>query len=217
MFGINPEHLLQSAGVLTGLLLIGGMVFAESGLLIGFFLPGDTLLFTAGFFAAQGKLPLGWLLLVVIVCAIVGDSVGYMIGRRTGHKIFRKEDGLFFRQEYIAKAELFYEKHGGKTIILARFLPIIRTFAPLVAGVGNMQYKRFLSFNIIGATVWGGGVILLGHWLGSKIPNIDHYLLPIVLLASLFTFSPVIIHIVKDKKLRKDLWLKITRPLRKKT
>lgn len=210
MFGINPEHLLQSAGVLTGLLLIGGMVFAESGLLIGFFLPGDTLLFTAGFFAAQGKLPLGWLMVVVILAAIIGDSVGYTIGRRTGHKIFRKQDGLFFRQEYIAKAEEFYEKHGGKTIILARFLPIIRTFAPLVAGVGNMHYKRFLSFNVIGATIWGGGVILLGHWLGSKIPNIDHYLLPIVLLATLFTFSPVVIHIIKDKKLRKDLWLKIT-------
>jgi membrane-associated protein len=211
MFGINPEHLLQSAGVLTGLLLIGGMVFAESGLLIGFFLPGDTLLFTAGFFAAQGKLPLGWLLLVVIVSAIIGDSVGYTIGRRTGHKIFRKEDGLFFRQEYITKAEAFYEKHGGKTIILARFVPIIRTFAPLVAGVGKMKYKRFLSFNIVGATLWGGGVIMLGHWLGSKIPNIDKYLLPMVLIATLFTFSPMILHIIKDKKIRHDLWAKITR------
>ncbi len=211
MFGINPEHLLQSAGVLTGLLLIGGMVFAESGLLVGFFLPGDTLLFTAGFFAAQGKLPLGWLLLVVIAAANIGDSVGYTIGRRTGHKIFRKQDGMFFRQEYIGKAEKFYEQHGGKTIILARFLPIIRTFAPLVAGVGNMSYKRFLSFNVIGATLWGGGVIMLGHWLGSKIPNIDHYLLPMVLLATLFTFSPVVLHIIKDKKLRGDLWAKITR------
>lgn len=211
MFGINPEHLLQSAGVLTGLLIIGGMVFAESGLLIGFFLPGDTLLFTAGFFAAQGKLPLGWLLLVVIVAAIAGDSVGYTIGRRTGHKIFSKKDGLFFRQEYISKAEDFYEKHGGKTIILARFIPIIRTFAPLVAGVGKMHYKRFLSFNIVGATLWGGGVIMLGHWLGSKIPNIDKYLLPMVLIATLFTFSPMILHVIKDKKIRHDLWAKITR------
>lgn len=215
MFGINPEHLLQSAGVLTGLLLIGGMVFAESGLLIGFFLPGDTLLFTAGFFAAQGKLPLGWLMLIVIVAAIVGDSVGYTIGRRTGHRIFRKKDGLFFRQEYIIKAEVFYNDHGGKTIILARFIPIIRTFAPLVAGVGKMPYKRFLSFNIIGATIWGGGVILLGHWLGSKIPNIDKCLLPIVLLAMLFTFSPVLLHIAKDKKLRHDLAAKFTKPFRK--
>ncbi|MEI7682721.1 MAG: VTT domain-containing protein [Candidatus Saccharibacteria bacterium] len=211
MFGINPEHLLQSAGVLTGLLLIGGMVFAESGLLIGFFLPGDTLLFTAGFFAAQGKLPLGWVLLVVIVAAIAGDSVGYAIGRRTGHRIFSKKDGLFFRQEYVVKAEAFYQNHGGKTIILARFIPIIRTFAPLVAGVGKMHYKRFLSFNIVGATLWGAGVVMLGHWLGSKIPNIDKYLLPIVLLAMLFTFSPVILHIIKDKKLRQDLWKKVTR------
>jgi len=211
MLGINIEQLLQSAGVLTGLILVGGMVFAESGLLVGFFLPGDTLLFTAGFFAAQGKLPLGWLILVVILAAIAGDSVGYTIGRRTGHKIFRKQDGLFFRQEYIAKAEAFYKDHGGKTIILARFLPIIRTFAPLVAGVGNMPYKRFLSFNVVGAAAWGGGVILLGHWLGSKIPNIDHYLLPIVLLATVFTFSPVVLHIIKDKKLRHDLWQKLTR------
>jgi membrane-associated protein len=211
MFGINIDHILQSVGVLAGLGLVAAMVFAESGLLVGFFLPGDTLLFTAGFFAAQGRLPLGWLLVVVVIAAIAGDSVGYTIGRRTGDKIFRKKDGLFFRQSYIQDAEVFYEKHGGKTIILARFIPIVRTFAPLVAGVGKMPYKRFLSFNIIGATAWGAGVILLGHWLGSKIPNIDKYLLPAVLVATLFTFSPVILHIVRDKKVRHDLWAKITR------
>lgn len=210
MFGINVEELLRSVGVLTGLALIGGMVFAESGLLIGFFLPGDTLLFTAGFFAAQGHLPLGWLLVVIVGCAIAGDSVGYTIGRRTGHRIFTRKDGVFFRQEYINRAEEFYQKHGGKTIILARFLPIIRTFAPLVAGVGKMPYRRFLTFNIIGATVWGAGVTLLGYWLGNKIPNIDHYLLPMVLLATLFTFSPMILHLVKDKKLRQGLWAKLT-------
>jgi membrane-associated protein len=207
MLGINVNSLIRSGG----LLMIGAIVFAESGLLIGFFLPGDTLLFTAGFFAAQGQLPLGWLMLVVIIAAITGDSVGYTIGRRTGHKIFSKKDGLFFRQDYIIKAEAFYNDHGGKTIILARFIPIIRTFAPLVAGVGKMPYRRFLSFNIVGATIWGGGVVLLGHWLGSKIPNIDHYLLPMVFLAMLFTFSPVILHILRDKKLRQDLLKKITR------
>jgi membrane-associated protein len=211
MFGINVEALIKSGG----LLLIGAMVFAESGLLVGFFLPGDTLLFTAGFFAAQGQLPLGWLLLVVVVAAIAGDSVGYSIGRRTGHLIFRKPDGLFFRQEYIAKAEAFYEAHGGKTIILARFVPIIRTFAPLVAGVGKMPYKRFVSFNVIGATAWGAGVVMLGHWLGSKIPNIDKYLLPMVLLATLFTFSPMLLHIIRDKKLRHDLLGRLTKPFRK--
>lgn len=207
MIGINVESLIQSGG----LLLIAAIVFAESGLLIGFFLPGDTLLFTAGFFAATGQLPLGWLILAVVLAAIAGDSVGYSIGRRTGHRIFRKEDGLLFRQEYIAKAEAFYQEHGGKTIILARFIPIIRTFAPLVAGVGNMPYKRFLTFNVIGATVWGAGVVLLGHWLGSKIPNIDKYLLPAVLLATVFTFSPVILHIIRDKKSRQAIIKKITR------
>jgi membrane-associated protein len=208
MLGINVDQLLQGAGVVTGLLLVGGIVFAESGLLIGFFLPGDTLLFTAGFFTAQGKLPLGWLILVVVLAAIIGDSVGYKIGRRTGHRIFRKQDGLLFRQEYIAKAESFYEAHGGKTIILARFIPVIRTFAPLVAGVGKMSYRRFLSFNVIGATVWGASVILLGHWLGSRIPNIDHYLLPAVLIATVFTFSPMILHLLRDQELRRKLTAK---------
>lgn len=205
MFGINVEHIIQGASVVTGLIVIGGMVFAESGLLIGFFLPGDTLLFTAGFFAAQGKLPLGWLILVVVIAAIVGDSVGYNIGHRTGHRIFRKKDGIFFRQEHIARAETFYQAHGGKTIIFARFIPVIRTFAPLVAGVGKMTYKRFLAFNIIGAVLWGSGVILLGHWLGSRIPNIDHYLLPVVLLATLFTFSPMLLHIIRDVETRQKL------------
>lgn len=150
------------------------------------------------------------LIVVVVGCAIAGDSVGYSIGRRTGHRIFRKPDGLFFRQEYIGKAEQFYQDHGGKTIILARFIPIIRTFAPLVAGVGKMRYRRFLAFNVVGATIWGAGVILLGHWLGSRIPNIDKYLLPAVLLASVFTFSPMIYHIASDKRLRKGIWLRLT-------
>jgi len=211
MHGFNIEELLQSLGVLSGLLVIGGIVFAESGLLIGFFLPGDTLLFTAGFFAAQGHLPLGWLILVIVTTAIVGDSVGYSIGSRTGHRIFRKKDGLLFRQEYVQLASSFYEKHGGKTIILARFVPIVRTFAPLVAGVGKMPYRRFLFYNVIGATIWGVGVTLLGYWLGSKIPNIDTYLLPVVLLAVLFTFSPMLFHIIKDPKLRKSIVAKFKR------
>jgi membrane-associated protein len=205
MLGIDVEKVIQSGGIL----LVGAMVFAESGLLVGFFLPGDTLLFTAGFFAAQGKLPLIWLLATVIVAAIAGDSVGYTIGRRTGHRIFTKKDGLFFRQEYIERAEKFYNDHGGKTIIMARFIPVVRTFAPLVAGVGKMPYRRFLSFNIVGAALWGGGVVLLGHWLGSKIPNIDKYLLPVVLLAMLFTFSPMILHVLRDKKIRHDILVKL--------
>jgi len=204
---LNVEHLIESGGIL----LVALIIFAESGLLIGFFLPGDTLLFTAGFFAAQGKLSLPWLIIAVVIAAAVGDNVGYEIGQRTGHRIFKKEDGILFRKEYVQRAEEFYEKHGGKTIIMARFVPIVRTFAPVVAGVGNMSRKRFMAFNIIGAIGWGAGVILLGHWLGSKIPNIDKYLLPIVLLAVLFSFSPMVLHIIKDKKARKKIWAKITR------
>jgi membrane-associated protein len=208
MINLDVQKVIEGGGILA----VGAMIFAESGLLVGFFLPGDTLLFTAGFFAAQGKLSLGWLILTVIIAAIAGDSVGYSIGRRAGHRIFTKKDGLFFRQEYIQRAEQFYQAHGGKTIIMARFVPVVRTFAPLVAGVGKMSYKRFLSFNIFGGIFWGAGVILLGHWLGSKIPNIDKYLLPAVLLASFFTFSPMILHIVRDKNLRQQLFKKMLSP-----
>jgi len=195
---LDVVHIIESGG----LLLIGLIVFAESGLLVGFFLPGDTLLFTAGFFAGQGKLPLIWLIITIVLAAIIGDNVGYEIGKRTGHRIFRKKDGILFRHEYIARAELFYEKHGAKTMILARFIPIIRTFAPLVAGVGKMPRKRFVIYDIIGASFWGTGVTLLGVWLGSKIPNIDKYLLPIILLAMALSFGPSIWHLLKDERFR---------------
>lgn len=191
-------HIIESGG----LLLIGLIVFAESGLLVGFFLPGDTLLFTAGFFAGQGKLSLIWLILIIVLAAIIGDNVGYEIGKRAGRRVFRKKDGILFRHEHIAKAENFYEKHGAKTMILARFIPIIRTFAPLVAGVGKMPRRRFIMFDIIGATFWGSGVTLLGVWLGSKIPNIDKYLLPIILLAMALSFGPSLYHMFGDKDVR---------------
>jgi len=192
----DVEHIIQSGG----LLLIGLTVFAESGLLIGFFLPGDTLLFAAGFFASQDKLPLLWLLVVLVCAAVIGDNVGYTIGKHTGKRIFRKKDGVLFRHEYIMRAEEFYEKHGGKTIILARFVPIVRTFAPMVAGAGNMDRKRFMIFNIVGAIIWSVSVTMLGFWLGSKIPNIDKYILPVILLATVFTFSPPLIHVWRDRR-----------------
>lgn len=204
---LNAEHIIQSGG----LILIGLIVFAESGLLIGFFLPGDTLLFTAGAFAAQGKLPIGWLLVTVVLAAIIGDNVGYSIGSRMGKKVFTKKDGVLFHHENILKAEKFYEKHGGKTIILARFVPVVRTFASVVAGVGNMPRKRFFVFNVIGAVAWGLGVTLLGYFVGSKIPNIDKYLLPAVLLAMLITFGPTIHHLSKDERFKKYASQKLRR------
>lgn len=207
---LDPATIVQSGG----LLLIGGIVFAESGLLIGFFLPGDTLLITAGVFAAQGKLPLGWLLLIIVVAAIIGDNVGYSIGRSTGSKIFKKKDGLLFRQEYLIQAEDFYEKHGGKTVTIARFVPIVRTFAPIVAGAAKMARKKFMIYNVAGALLWGVSVTLLGYFLGSKIPNIDSYLLPAVLLAVAFTFLPPLIHVLKEKKTRAAIESKIKEFLR---
>ncbi|MDO8265371.1 MAG: VTT domain-containing protein [Candidatus Saccharibacteria bacterium] len=208
----DPETIIQSGG----LLLIGAIVFAESGLLIGFFLPGDTLLFSAGFFAAQGKLPILGLLAVIVVAAILGDNVGYSIGKRTGKKIFKKEDGILFRKEYIQKAEEFYEKHGGKTITLARFVPIVRTFAPVVAGAAKMDRKRVMMFNIAGGLTWGLSVTLLGYFLGNKIPNIDAYLLPVVLSAVILTTASPVLHILRDKKARTKISSAIKQKLAKK-
>lgn len=198
---LDPVTIIQNGG----LLLIGAIVFAESGLLIGFFLPGDTLLLTAGVFAAQDKLPLLALMAIICVAAILGDNVGYSIGHRAGHKIFNKKDGVIFRPEYLLRAKEFYDSHGGKTVTLARFVPIVRTFAPVVAGAARMDRKKFMAFNVIGAIIWGVGVTLLGYFVGSKIPNIDHYLLPAVLVATIFTFSPPIYHILREEKSRKKI------------
>ena len=204
MFDVNS--LVESGG----LLLIGLVVFAESALLIGFFLPGDTLLFTAGFLASQDKLPLAGLLVIIVAAAIIGDQVGYHIGKKSGPRIFKRKDGLFFRQEYLQRAETFYERHGGKTIILARFTPIVRTFAPIVAGVAKMPRNRFTFFNVIGALGWGISVTLLGYWLGSKVQNIDDYILPVVALAVILSFGPPLFHLAKDKKTRQVIREKLS-------
>jgi membrane-associated protein len=193
-----------------GLIAIGATVFAESGLLIGIFLPGDTLLLGAGILASQGTLPLLPLIVIIIVSAVLGDNVGYSIGRRSGPRLFRKKDGVVFRQEYIQKAEKFYEKHGGKTIIIARFVPIVRTFAPLVAGVGKMPRRRFFMFNVVGGVLWGGGVTLLGYWLGSSIPGLDKYIALTIVLVTIATFGSAAIHVFKDERARRAVlnWAK---------
>ncbi len=216
MLHFNFESLLTGGGVLFGLFIVGAIVFAESGLLVGFFLPGDTLLLFAGFFAAQGKLPLGWLLLVVTLAAIIGDNVGYSIGRRTGHRIFRKEDGIFFQKEHIERAEKFYNSHGGKTIILARFMPVIRTFAPLVAGIGKMPRKRFMAYNIIGGLMWGVGVTLIGYFLGGFVDpaTVEKYILLVLGLVVLGTLAPALYHLLKDKSTRERIRAKLKLGLR---
>lgn len=194
-----------------GLIAIGATIFAESGLLVGFFLPGDTLLFGAGILASQGTIPLHWLLVVVILSAILGDNVGYSIGKRTGKRIFNKQEGILFRHEHIERAEAFYEAHGGKTIIMARFVPIVRTFAPLVAGIGAMDRRRFLAFNAVGGILWGGGVTLAGYWFGAKVPWVEQYITPILLLVVLLSFAGSLTHILRDPVSRKLLMNKLRR------
>lgn len=199
-----------------GYLGIFAIVFAESGLLIGFFLPGDSLLFTAGFLASQGIFDIKILAILCFVGAVLGDSVGYLFGHRVGRKLFQKTDSLLFHKDNLMKAEKFYEKHGKKTIIIARFMPMIRTFAPIVAGIGSMDYKTFISYNIIGGLLWGVGLTLAGYFLGSTIPDVDKYLLPIVALIIIVSVAPPAFHILKEPKHRKQILNLLLKPFRSK-
>lgn len=184
---LDPQNLLVTFGTI-GLFVI---VFAESGLLVGFFLPGDSLLFTAGLFAAQGTLSLPVVLIGCFVAAVAGDQVGYAFGKKVGPALFRRPDSRFFRQEYVAKAQTYFAKYGAKTIVLARFVPIVRTFAPIVAGVGTMPYRTFVSYNVIGGLLWAVGVTMLGFVLGGIVPNIDAYLFPIIVVIILISVTPI--------------------------
>lgn len=198
---LDPTNLIASFGML-GIFLI---VFAESGLLIGFFLPGDSLLFTAGLLASQGKFGLSFPLLLVgcFVAAFAGDQVGYTFGKRVGPALFRKPDSKLFKQEYVHRTELFFKKHGPKTIVLARFVPVVRTFAPIVAGIGKMHRKTFVVYNLVGALLWAVGVTSLGYILGSTIPGIDRYLLPIIAVIIVVSALPPTIEFLKMRRERK--------------
>ena len=197
-------HNLEELILATGYLGIFFIVFAESGLLFGFFFPGDSLLLTAGLLASKDYLNISLLLIVAASAAILGDTVGYWFGHKTGPRIFKKEDSLLFHKKNLIKANEFYKKHGGKTIILARFLPFIRTFAPIVAGVGNMEYRRFLAFNLFGGLFWVLSTSLAGYWLGSVIPGIDRYFLLIVGAVIIVSAAPGMIHFWKEY--RKPMW-----------
>jgi len=183
-----------------GYIVIFAIIFAESGLLIGFFLPGDSLLFTAGLLASQGIINLWILILVVITGAISGDTVGYWFGHKVGPMIFKREDSRMFKKENLIRAEKFYERHGAKTIVLARFLPFIRTFAPIVAGVGSMKYKTFLIYNIVGGIAWAVSVPVAGYYLFKYIPNIDKYLLPIILVIIIVSAIPAMLEFIRSRK-----------------
>lgn len=193
---LDPLLIIKTLGLL-GVVLI---VFAESGLFFGFFLPGDSLLFTAGFLASQDLISIWGLLILCSIAAIAGDSVGYYFGRRTGPMIFNKEESILFKRKHIDKARTFYDKYGKKTIIFARFIPIIRTFAPIVAGVAQMNYRTFLTYNIIGGLLWTWGMIGGGYILGNIIPNADKYLTPIILLIIAISFIPPIVEYYRNKK-----------------
>lgn len=197
----NFINLLDPLVIIKTLGLIGVffIVFAESGLFFGFFFPGDSLLFTAGFLASQNLLNINILVWGSFLCAILGDSVGYWFGRRVGPKIFNKEDSLFFHKKHIERAQRFYNDYGNKTIFLARFIPIIRTFAPIVAGIGKMNYKNFSTYNIIGGFVWSFFTTFSGYFLGQIIPGVDKYLLPIILVIVVISFLPVVFEILKSK------------------
>lgn len=191
---MNLLHYLDPAFLIETLGLVGvfAIVFAESGLFFGFFLPGDSLLFTAGLLASQGYFNVVVLWFGCMVCAILGDSVGYAFGKKVGPKIFFREDSFFFHKKHIDRTRAFYEKHGKKTIILARFVPIVRTFAPILAGVGRMEYRTFLSYNVLGGVLWSTLLIFLGYTLGALIPSVDRYLLPIVLAIIFISFLPIV-------------------------
>lgn len=196
---LEPKQLVDSLGSVGGHLAIWAIVFAESGLLIGFFLPGDSLLFAAGFLASLGKLNIFALIIGCFFCAVLGDNVGYATGKRFGHKLFSKEDSLLFHKKHIVKAQNFYDKHGKKTIILARFLPVVRTFAPIVAGIGKMDYATFFKFNLIGGFIWTSGLTLLGYGLGNVIPDVDKYLLPITIAIVVISVIPSLLHLLPER------------------
>ena len=197
---LGPEWMSPDALVGAGLLVLLIVVFVESGLLVGFFLPGDSLLFTAGLLInTQDVLPLWLVLLTVPLAAIAGDQVGYLIGRKAGPHIFNRPDSRFFQQEYVDKAYAYFERYGARTIVLARFVPIVRTFAPVVAGVSRMHYRTFVTYNVLGGVLWGAGVVLLGYFLGGitfVADNVEPIILGIVALSVL----PIVLEVLRARR-----------------
>ena len=198
---VNPESIIRYGG----LYLLLFVVFAETGLFFGFFLPGDSLMFTAGLLCATGELNFHiWLVIsLIILSSVVGNMVGYAFGKKVGHLLFKRESGFFFRQTHLIAAHEFYNKHGGKAIVLCRFLPIVRTFAPIVAGIVELGYKRFLLYNIVGAVLWVVSIVLCGYYLGIYIPGVKDYLGYIVIFLIVITTIPIAVRLIKSKRANK--------------
>jgi len=206
---VDPSNLLD-AGYLVrtaGTAGVIAIVFAETGLLAGFFFPGDSLLFTAGLFSSPGRhhgahLNLAIILPGVLIAAIAGAQVGYLIGRRIGPPLLRREDSRLFKHEYVERAQAYFDRQGAKTILLARFIPVVRTFANPMAGVAGMDVRTFTTYNVIGGVVWAGGVTVAGYELGDHISNVDRYLLPIIAVVILVSFIPVAVEVVRARRNR---------------
>ncbi|OAI40566.1 hypothetical protein AYO38_05690 [bacterium SCGC AG-212-C10] len=194
--GFDVEGLIDTVGY-TGLFII---IFAETGLLIGFFLPGDSLLITAGLVAQRGHLNIWILIPLLIVAAIAGDATGFQIGKQMGPKLFRRDDSRFFKKHHLLRAQEFYEKHGGKTIVLARFLALVRTFAPTVAGAAKMPYPKFALYNVFGGVLWVVSMLLTGYWVGSKVPNLEVFFLGLLAVVVGVSVAPGAIHLYRERR-----------------
>jgi membrane-associated protein len=209
MFGLFKDfyHLIAD---IPGLIQWGGMVlvciivFVETGLFVGFFLPGDSLLVTAGIFAAAGHLKIGWILGLVTLCAIAGDQLGYWIGRTAGQALYKKEDSLLFKRRHLERAREFYSRYGGKTVVLARFVPIVRTFASPVAGAAQMKYRRFVSYDVCGGFLWVWSMTLIGFFLGSSVPNVDKNIHIVVAIVVFLSIMPMIIEALRQRSRKKS-------------
>lgn len=209
---------LQEFIIAAGYVGLFAIIFSESGLLFGVFFPGDSLLFTAGFLSSQGIFHIAPLIVTCFAAAVLGDSVGYTFGRRVGKRFFTRDSSMFFNRDNITRARAFYEEHGGKTIVLARFIPGIRTLAPIIAGVGDMRYREFLAYNLLGGLLWAVGITLVGYFLGSSIPGVDRYLVPIIGIIIVGSLLPAFFQMLRTRERRrrfaghvKETWRKLWR------
>lgn len=192
---LSVTHIVHSGG----LLLLGLFLFAEVGLFLGFFLPGDTLLIAAGIYAKQGKLNIAAVMVVAAVAATAGDNLAYFFGHKLGRRVFNKDDGIIFRKDHIDRAESFFERFGAKLLLVSHFIPVVRTFTPLLAGSAKMPYRRFLAFDSAGDTFWAVAVSLVGYYIGSRIPNVDNYILTAIGIVILCSLLPTLYHALRQR------------------
>lgn len=201
LFGVlTGAHSLDALVRWGGYAVLTAIVFTETGLLVGFFLPGDSLLITAGLVAATGALDIWWLNLLLVAAAVTGDSVGYAIGARVGPRLFTREKSRLFNPRHVVRTRQFYERYGAKTIVIARFVPIIRTFAPVVAGVGQMSYRRFLFYNVAGGIGWVVSMTWAGYLLGNVVPNIDRHIHIVVIIVIVLSLVPIAVEILRERR-----------------